>query len=260
MRKSVSRLAAVALVAPLLVLPAAAQSTTTADQPRRTGIRAILETTASDFLAFPARRSTWVILAIGGAAAAAAHPADDDVNGRLAGGRVAERFFEAGQWAGAGSVQFATAVGLYAAGRWIIPRDDNDPTTNKVSHLGFDLLRAQMMSQVFVRGIKSTVRRDRPGGDCCSFPSGHAVNAFAAASVLERHVGARAAWPTLALATYVATSRLHENRHYLSDVLFGAAVGTTIGWTVVGRHGRDDYAIVPVPVRGGMAAVVTRLR
>ena len=104
------------------------------------------------------------------------------------------------------------------------------------------------------------MRRDRPTGDCCSFPSGHAVNAFAAASVLERHLGARGAWPTLVLATYVGASRLHENRHYLSDVLFGAAVGSSIGWTVVGRHGRDSYAIVPVPVRGGMAAVVTRLR
>jgi hypothetical protein len=42
------------------------------------GFKALVFETASDFKAFPQRRSTWVILAIGGAAAAAAHPADVD--------------------------------------------------------------------------------------------------------------------------------------------------------------------------------------
>ena len=41
-----------------------------------------------------------------------------------------------------------------------------------------------------------------------------------------------------AIATYVATSRLSENRHFLSDVIFGASLGMASGWTVVGRHGR----------------------
>jgi membrane-associated phospholipid phosphatase len=27
----------------------------------------------------------------------------------------------------------------------------------------------------------------------------------------------------------VATSRIHDNKHYLSDVIFGAALGTAIG-------------------------------
>ena len=252
--------AAVVLAAQLVVTPVFAQTTNTPDPPPHTGIRAALATTARDFLEFPQRPSTWMILGIGGAAAAVAHQADADTNRRLAGGRATQRFFEPGKWAGAATVQISTAAGLYAVGRWIVSPAADGSKTNKVSHLGFDLLRAQLMSQALVRGIKSTVRRDRPTGDCCSFPSGHAVNAFAAASVIERHLGARAAWPTLAVATYVGASRLHENRHYLSDVLFGAAVGTAIGWTVVGRHGRADYAVVPVPVRGGMAAVITRLR
>jgi hypothetical protein len=34
--------------------------------------------------------------------------------------------------------------------------------------------------------------------------------------------------------------------------VFGSAVGIASGWTVVGRHGRSEYAMVPVPVRGGM--------
>ena len=75
---------------------------------------------------------------------------------------------------------------------------------------------------------------------------------LAAASVIERHFGFRAAWPTLAIASYVAASRLIDNRHFLSDVMFGSAVGMASGWTVVGRHGRDDFTLVPTPVRGGV--------
>jgi membrane-associated phospholipid phosphatase len=102
------------------------------------------------------------------------------------------------------------------------------------------------------------VRRDRPTGECCAFPSGHASATFATASVLERHLGYRGAWPTFAIAAYVATSRLHDNRHFLSDVLFGGAVGIASGWTVVGRHGRSNYALIPAPVHGGVMVTVTR--
>ena len=228
-------------------------------KPRRTGVRAFVGTIAADVVALPRRRSTWVILAIGGGTAALAHGADDSVNGRLSGSRGVERFFAPGQWAGASWVQTGTAAGLYVVGRYVLPPAQDSPKTNKVSHLGFDLLRAQLLSQVFVRGIKNTVRRDRPMGDCCSFPSGHAANAFAAASVLERHFGYRGAWPTLLLATYVGASRLHENKHYLSDVIFGSAVGMAIGWTVVGRHGRSVFTLAPMPVPDGIGIALVRI-
>lgn len=40
---------------------------------------------------------------------------------------------------------------------------------------------------------------------------------------------------------YVAMSRLRDNRHYASDVIFGAAAGVVIGRSVT-RHGRNFYA------------------
>ena len=76
--------------------------------------------------------------------------------------------------------------------------------------------------------------------------------------MLERHLGYRAALPTLAIASYVAASRLHDNRHFLSDVVFGGALGTAAGWTIVGRHGRSNYAMLPVPVPGGMMVAFVR--
>ena len=227
-------------------------------EPEHTGFAAFMRTTGADFASFPQRRSTWVILGAGAAAALLAHPLDDNFNSRIAGSTAARRFFVPGKIIGAAGTQAAVGLGLYFGGRYLVPVAEGAPRTNKWSHLGYDLLRAQILSQAFIQTIKIAVRRDRPTGECCALPSGHAASAFAAASVLERHLGYRAAWPTLLVATYVATSRLHDNRHVISDVLFGSAIGMATGWTVVGRHGRNEYALVPMPVRGGFAVALTR--
>ena len=84
------------------------------------------------------------------------------------------------------------------------------------------------------------MHRERPdGSDHQSFPSGHASVTFATATVIERHLGWRKAVLGYAIASYVAMSRIHDNQHYLSDVVFGAAVGTIAGRTVV--HHKADY-------------------
>jgi membrane-associated phospholipid phosphatase len=65
-----------------------------------------------------------------------------------------------------------------------------------------------------------------------SFPSGHAMTAFATAVV----VGAlhpRLRWPALAVATLVALSRVYLGVHFALDVLAGAAIGTGIALLVV---------------------------
>jgi membrane-associated phospholipid phosphatase len=225
-----------------------------------TGWRSLLKDSANDFVAFPQRRSTWTILGIGAAAALAVHPADDYVESHIVGNEAADNFFSLGNLVGSAYVQFGSAVGLWAVGRYVVAPADGGSRTNKYSEVGFDLLRAQILSGVIVQGIKHTVRRDRPSGACCAFPSGHAAAAFAAAAVLERHLGYRLSWPALAGATYVATSRLVDNRHFLSDVVFGAAVGTASGWTVVGTRGRKHPIVIqPVPVKGGMMIAVMRL-
>ena len=243
--------------------PAATGAATNQDQDQvvergHTGLAALVRTTAADFAAFPRRKSTWVILGIGAGAAATWHPFDDDANSHLVGSDALERFWAPGKWIGHMYTQVGTGAGLYLIGRYVIPRAEGEPRTNKVSHLGFDLVRAQIVSQAIVHGIKNSVRRDRPTGECCAFPSGHTATAFAAASVIERHFGYRNAWPTLVAAAYVGTSRLHDNRHFLSDVLFGSAVGIATGWTVVGRHGRSEFALTPTPLRGGMALMLTK--
>lgn len=78
--------------------------------------------------------------------------------------------------------------------------------------------------------------------DYQSFPSGHATAAFAFASSVTARVAerspARARWlgPLLyGAAALTAYSRMYDNKHWASDVLAGAAIGTVSGLLVV-RH------------------------
>ncbi len=204
-----------------------------------------------DFVNLPSRDSAlW--LAAGGALALASHPMDDNLNSHLVGSQAWANFFQPGKVIGYGATQFATAAATYTWGKV-----EKEP---KVVHLGVDLLRAQIVTQVLTYGIKVAARRQRPDGSGgYSFPSGHASVTFASATVLQRHLGWRAAVPTYSVASYVAISRLHENRHFLSDVVFGAALGIVSGRTVT-RHGRNVWAFVPAAVPGGVAVVAMKVR
>ena len=240
---------------PLAPEPVLAQAVAAAQpppEPAHTGFGALMRNTASDFVAFPKRKSTWVILGIGAGAAAIAYPFDDELNEWFQDADGLQKALKPGKYLGYGWVQGGAAVGLYLVGRYAMKPVDGS-RTNKVSHLGFDLLQANLLTQAFTYGIKYTVQRDRPTGECCAFPSGHASVTFATAAVLERHFGYRASWPMFLVAGYVSASRLTDNRHFLSDVLFGASLGMACGWTVVGQHGRDSFALVPTPIRGGVA-------
>jgi len=224
-------------------------------EPKHTGFAALVRSTASDFNAFPRRKSTWVILAIGGAAAGLIHPFDDNIADELPQHDNLRKVFKPGKYLGYTWVQMGGAVGTYVVGRYFYHPEEG--RTNRVSHLGFDLLRANLLTSALTFGVKYAARRDRPDGTCCAFPSGHASVTFATASVLERHFGYRSAWPTFVIAGYVAASRLVEQKHFASDVLFGAALGMASGWTVVGRHGRGDFALYPVPLRRGAGVMMT---
>lgn len=75
--------------------------------------------------------------------------------------------------------------------------------------------------------------------------------------MLQRHYGLKAGIPAYAVATYVAASRLHDNRHYLSDVIFGAGIGIATG-RAVARHSGVDYTLAPAVVPGGWALMINR--
>ena len=87
--------------------------------------------------------------------------------------------------------------------------------------------------------LKQIARRIRPleekvAGLNSSFPSGHAGTAFAIATVLSNRYP-RLRIPFYLGATLVGISRIYLGRHYPSDVLVGAAIGTFTAFEVV-RH------------------------
>lgn len=221
--------------------------------PEHTGIRALFGNLGEDVKHLPALQNVY-LAAIGGTLAVAAHPADRTLNAHLVSHYdAANAAFAPGKYIGNTPEQIALSLGTYAFGRIF-----DEP---KTSHLGMDLIQAQILTEILVEPLKFATRRERPdGSNRQSFPSGHAAVTFATATVIERHLGWRKSVLAYAIASYVAASRLHDNRHYLSDVIFGAAVGSIAGRTVV-HHASDYWAVAPVAVPGGgVALMVTRIK
>jgi membrane-associated phospholipid phosphatase len=116
-------------------------------------------------------------------------------------------------------------------------------------------------------GVKFLTGRERPNsadgahsfdpfrtGDT-SFPSGHTALAFGMATALAAEVPG--AWDDvgfLGLATATGLSRINDNRHWLSDVVAGAAVGFIAGRWATRSH-RTPMPLVAVP--GGVGFSVS---
>jgi len=214
-------------------------------KPTRGFVSSLAHNLGDDVKHMPRRNSVYW-LAGGGALALAIHPADQSINAHLV-SHSNDAFWTPGHIIGSTPVILGGAFGAYVAGRMT--------GTGWVQHLGMDEIEATLLSEGVTQGLKAAVRRPRPPevdgqqSSTFSFPSGHAMLTFATATVLQQHLGYRAAIPTYAVASYVAMSRLHDNRHYASDVVFGAALGIVVGRSVT-FHGRNFYAS-PMLLRDG---------
>ncbi len=135
--------------------------------------------------------------------------------------------------------------------------------------LASSLIAAGVISPI----LKVTISRQRPnlaestfdrdhGGR--SFPSGHATQAFAVASVIAAHYDSP--WVKVAaygLAGLVGLARMEQGVHYASDVLAGALIGTAVGNAVVrfNESKRLNISFAPsMNPRSRGAAVMLSLR
>ena len=137
---------------------------TTFPMPQHTGLSTLVRDTVRDYAAFPRRESTWFILGIGGGLAALAHPFDDDVNQHLVSSGAANNIWKPGHIIG-GPLMYILPPVIYLGGRYVLPKFTDDvSTTNKWSHMGLDLVRAELLEEGLVWGIKVSVNRTRPNG------------------------------------------------------------------------------------------------
>jgi membrane-associated phospholipid phosphatase len=156
-----------------------------------------------------------------------------------------------GDFAGSFLVQTGSAVATYAIGR--------ATGSHKVTSIGSSLFRAHVVAQTVTQGVKFSVRRTRPDGTVLSFPSGHTAAAFATASVLKAELGWKVGVPAYGAAAWVAASRMHARRHYLSDVIAGATIGIMAGRSVTVGGGRMKFAVSPAPVPRGVSVNFVKL-
>ena len=185
-------------------------------------------------------------LGIGGGAALAVHGADESIADSV---QKSNPDLDGGEQYGSQKYQVPIAIAWWAVGA--------AAGSERNAAAGRDLFRAQIAAFSWTYAIKYATQRTRPNGDPHSFPSGHASTSFATAMVLQEHYGWKLGAPAFALATYTAGSRVTDNQHWTSDVVFGAALGMVCGRTVTVRLRATKASIAPVPVRRGAGVLVT---
>jgi membrane-associated phospholipid phosphatase len=163
-----------------------------------------------------------------------------------------------GSLAGGPSCMLPLMGGLFLAGR--------------VSHSGtfraatYDMAQAFIVNSTYTEIFKRAVGRQRPDmSDNKSFPSGHASNAFALATVANAHFGAKVGIPAYLAAGAIGLARVDKNKHNLSDVVAGSALGYIVGRTVVKQDGgttrgrKTRFQLVPSapPSGAGVGAGVS---
>jgi membrane-associated phospholipid phosphatase len=134
-------------------------------------------------------------------------------------------------------------AGFYVAGTVV-----DDPKARETGVLGVEALLDGLILQEVLKPIAGRNRPNAPhdkqewfeGG--ASFPSGHAIESWALASVVAHEYSDRKWVPFVAygLATIVGTARFTAQQHYASDILAGGAMGWFLGRYVYQTH--QDHA------------------
>jgi len=229
----------------------------------------VLEDTKLYFTA-PVRWDAKDWLYFGGVLAAigAAHAYDGDVRRHFA---VGDRAILNGQ--DRNSSRDALPAVVTFAGTWAFAELFGD-SAGKVE--AYTMLEAGGFSLVTTEVLKVAAGRERPdattrvndwrqGGT--SFPSLHASAAFAVGTVLAESGGDEFRWIRRILgygmAGATAYVRLHENVHWLSDTVAGAAIGiSTADFTMNRRKARAhrwDLSVEPMEGGGTQVALTMQL-
>lgn len=147
----------------------------------------------------------------------------------------------------------AGVMGLtYTLGQYI-----GDPT---MTQAGKSMADTMIFTALTTLALKGAFHRERPNGhDHLSFPSWHASATFGNATVLAEYYGWKAAIPAYLVSIFVGWTRIEDNRHFVSDVVAGAAIGCIYGHAISQYNKRvhSNVSIEPVAMRGGTGMQAT---
>jgi membrane-associated phospholipid phosphatase len=143
---------------------------------------------------------------------------------------------------GNSAIVFPTLVGFYLYGQF----GENE----KIERTALLAAESFLVSSLFNSVLKVVMRRTRPFDGVSagtfdssftgnnSFPSGHTTTAFAIATVVanEYEKVPFIAPISYGIATLMGLSRLNDQKHWASDVFFGAALGYFTSKTILRLH------------------------
>jgi len=149
-------------------------------------------------------------------------------------------------------VVFAGKSGLEIygdVGKWAIPGAaavfslccQEEPDKEGFLQLGTSVL----VTVGIVQGLKHAIDRERPNGEDYAFPSGHSAAAFSGASYLHYRYGWQFGTPAYLAASVVGYSRIEADKHFVSDVIAGAAIANLVSFFLVDSI-NEDVIIIPV--------------
>lgn len=134
-------------------------------------------------------------------------------------------------------------------GKWAIPGAaavfslccQEEPDKEGFMQLGTSVL----VTVGIVQGLKHAIDRERPNGEDHAFPSGHSAAAFSGASYLHYRYGWQYGTPAYLAASVVGYSRIKADKHFVSDVIAGAAIANLVSFFLVDSI-NEDVIIIPV--------------
>lgn len=136
--------------------------------------------------------------------------------------------------------------GIYALGfglhYWLNKDEDS-------KRRAIGMTKATLYSGLFTDILKPIINERRPNGGAHSFPSGHTTTAFAFASYAAMEHEWYYGVPAYVMATFVGFCRMHDNFHYLHDVMAGATIGMSYGIALAekGKAEKTSSAFMIMP-------------
>ena len=187
-----------------------------------------------------------------GAAVGAAVYLHDNVDNRVADGitrhgpvwgNVSEVIVDFGD---AFPYQLPLLAGMYATSLWQQNKDLHELTLTMFTTYKFTLLSSV--------ALQYATRTHESGNGVFNlfsdsgFPSEQTATTFALAAVIDEALGWECGLPAYLFAGLIGWSEVDQNRHHVSDVVFGAAMGYVIGKTIGALHYRPDAPCKLVPL------------